>query len=77
MKKSKEKVLKCNTIHRVTNDSTSCYQSIALPTELPIADSYRKISKDYGKILMDNKITVSILTHRCQCPHVIKEKGRS
>ena len=24
---------------------------------------------------MDNKITVSILTHRCQCPHVIKKRG--
>jgi hypothetical protein len=24
---------------------------------------------------MDNKITVSILTHRCQCPHVIKKGG--
>ena len=34
-----------------------------------------KISKDYGQILVDNKILVSILTHRCQCPHVIKKRG--
>jgi hypothetical protein len=26
-------------------------------------------------VLMDNKILVSILTHRCQCPHVIKKRG--
>ena len=24
---------------------------------------------------MDNKILGSILTHRCQCPHVIKKRG--
>jgi hypothetical protein len=24
---------------------------------------------------MDNKILVSFLTHRCQCPHVIKKRG--
>ncbi len=35
----------------------------------------RKISKDYGQILMDNKITVSILTHRCQCPHDRLKRG--
>ena len=35
----------------------------------------RKISKDYEQILKDDKILVSILTHRCQCPHVIKKRG--
>jgi hypothetical protein len=35
----------------------------------------RKISKDYGQILVDNKILVSILTHRCQCPHGIPKTG--
>ena len=24
---------------------------------------------------MDNKVTVSILTHRCQCPHVRLKRG--
>jgi hypothetical protein len=24
---------------------------------------------------MDNKITVSILTHRCQCPHIRLKRG--
>ena len=37
--------------------------------------SMRKISKDYGQILVDNKILVSILTHRCQCPHGIPKTG--
>ena len=75
MKKSKKKVVKCISTHRVSNHSTSGYQSIALPTELPIAATIRKISKDYEQILKDNKILVSILTHRCQCPHVIKKRG--
>jgi hypothetical protein len=34
-----------------------------------------KSRKNYEQILMDNKISVSILTHRCQCPHVVKKRG--
>jgi hypothetical protein len=65
----------CNTTHRVPNHSTPGYQSIALPTELPITAGNCKISKNYEQIVMDNKILVSILTHRCQCPHVRPKTG--
>ena len=57
--------MKCNSTHRESNYSTSGYQSIALPT---------KSRKKYEQILMD-KILVSILTHRCQCPHDRLKRG--
>ncbi len=70
--------MKCNSSHRASNHRTIIIQ---VPNPSHYQMSYRslltirKISKDYGQILMDNKILVSFLTHRCQCPHVIKKRG--
>ena len=75
MKKVKKKVVKCiapteyrTIVLQVTNPS---HYQLSYRSLLTI----RKISKDYGQILVDNKILVSILTHRCQCPHGIPKTG--
>ncbi len=70
--------MKCNSTHRVSNHRTIVLQVIN-PSHYQL--SYRsllsvaKSRKKYEQILTDNKILVSILTHRCQCPHDRLKRG--
>ena len=65
---------KCNSSNRATNHRTIELQ-VTNPSHYQLSYQSLLNSKDYDHILMDNKITVSILTHRCQCPHDRLKRG--